>query len=51
MHSDLQIPQRVIELIGSSLQSWLITVQGKIGSMSGSGTGSGLGDGVCEEGM
>ena len=55
MHSDLHIPQRVTESMGSSLRSWLITVRGEIGRSSqgfgsGPGIGTGLGDGVREEG-
>ena len=49
------MPWRVTESMGSSLQSWLIMVQGEIGRSSrgfeiGPGMGIGLGDGVREEG-
>ena len=55
MHSDLHIPQRVTESIGSSLQSWLMTVRGEMGRSSrgfgiGPGMGIGSGDGVHEKG-
>ena len=55
-HNDLHMPRRVTESMGSSLQSWLITVRGEIGRSSrgfgsGPGIGIGSGDGVREEGM